>query len=94
MLPDAQIPAQITFSEGLNEDRRVVISQAEVFLQAAEADVLSSLADNATLDAASAVSLLGRFTQAKLEYAAQSGDEQVSVQSSNLLSALAAEESQ
>jgi hypothetical protein len=90
LLPNLQLPAQITFSEGIAEHRQVVISQAEVLLQTEEASVLSTLATSGSLNVSSATALLGRFTQAKLEYATQSGDAQVSAESSQLLNELEA----
>ena len=94
LLEGTQLPMQVGFDQAVAEHRQVVISQGEVLLQADEAGVLSNLAAAPALDAASASSLLGRFTQAKLEFAAKNGDAQVRAESTELLAELASQQTE
>jgi hypothetical protein len=80
-------PASVSFSSPLALQRHVVVSHSEILKPEEEARVLSTVT-TPTLTVEQAVETLGRFTEAKLEFAAQSSDAAVSAKSTELLSEL------
>jgi hypothetical protein len=86
LLDEQRAPAAIALPQGLRQERRFVISHAEVLAPADEHDVLGLL--EAGVEPSEIPSRLGRFARAKLEVARLLGNEQVQQQSSQLLESL------
>lgn len=89
LLNEESAPVAVSFSSPVARDRRVVVSHSEILKPEEEARVLGVVADPA-LGAAQAPSVLGRFTEAKLEFAAFHGDSVVRERSAALLGELRA----
>lgn len=80
-------PAPLTLPASLAQQRRFVISHAEVLVPEEEQQVLALL--QTPVEPRELTSQLGRFARAKLEVAGVLGDEQVRQQSAALLQSLA-----
>jgi hypothetical protein len=87
LLDEQQGPAALTLPAGLSQQRRFVISHAEVLEPADEERVVALL--QTAIQPREVPEQLGRFARAKLEVAGLLGDEQVRQQSSTLLQSLA-----
>jgi len=85
LLTDELEPVAVSFSASLVSQKRVIVSHSEILKPEEEARVLGIVPD---LDADQALSALGRFTRAKLEFAEQDADPGVSARASSLLSEL------
>jgi hypothetical protein len=84
LLDEAEEPATVSFSVPVSAQQRVVISHSEVLKPEEEARVVREVMDPAVgLERARAS--FGRFTQAKLEFAAQSADVSASERAKTLL---------
>ena len=89
LLSDELEPVAVSFSSPLARQQRVIVSHSEILKPEEEARVLSVVTDP-SVGAEQALATLGRFTQAKLEFAEQSTDASVSAKASSLLSELRA----
>ena len=89
LLDDDQAPVAASFSAAVSAQQRVVVSHSEILKPEEEARVLGAVKD-ADIDAEQALSSFGRFTRAKLEFAAQSADSAVSARATALLAELRA----
>ena len=87
LLDNSVEPASVSFSAPVSRQGRVLVSHSEILKPEEEARVLSVIADP-SLGAAQAPSVLGRFTEAKLEFAALNGDAAVHERSSAILTEL------
>jgi hypothetical protein len=87
LLSDELEPAVVSFSASVAAQQRVIVSHSEILKPEEEARVLGLVTDPA-LDAEQALLSLGRFTQAKLEFAEGSADPSVSARATSLLTAL------
>ena len=87
MLAENQAPADVAFSRPVGTQKRVVVSHSEILKPEEEARLLTVVADD-TLDAAGVTGTLGRFSEAKLEFAVSSGDATVSGRAATLLGQL------
>ncbi|HEY3253711.1 MAG TPA: hypothetical protein VGJ91_07170, partial [Polyangiaceae bacterium] len=77
LLDEQQETAALSFSSPVSAQQRVIVSHSEILKPEEEARVLSVLTDP-SVDAEQALETLGRFTQAKLEFAVQSADSDAS----------------
>jgi len=84
LLDDELEPVAVSFSSQLASQQRVIISHSEILKPEEEARVLGVVTDQ-SIDAEQALATLGRFTQAKLEFAEQSSDPSVSAKATSLL---------
>ncbi len=75
MLQDSEAPATLEF-DAKTSRRQVVVSHSEILKPDAEALALDVVAD-LSLDAEQVGAELGRFSEAKLEYVALNGDDQL-----------------
>jgi len=89
LLNDELEPVTVSFASPLASQQRVVISHSEILKPEEEARVLEVVTDS-SIDAEQALATLGRFTQAKLEFAEQSANSSVSAKATRLLSELRA----
>jgi len=89
LLSDDLEPVAVSFSASPASQQRVVVSHSEILKPEEEARVLNVVTDP-SVDAAGALSTLGRFTQAKLEFAEQSTNPSVSAKATSLLTELRA----
>ena|GEM_PF-1313432 len=87
LLNDELEPVAVSYSAPMTTVQRVVISHSEILKPEEEARVLDVVKDP-SLDADQALATFGRFTQAKLEFAAQSADATVSANATTLLTEL------
>jgi hypothetical protein len=88
MLDETEAPLSLEFSSRVERFQQVVVAHAEVLSPIDEADVLTLLASDPQLDLATLSATLGRFTEAKLEFAQSQGDAEVSQRATALLSDL------
>jgi len=84
MLDVSEAPATIDFSATPSRLDQVVVSHSEILKPDEETRVLSVVADE-TLSAAEVASQLGRFSEAKLQFAASNGDDTVRPRAEQLL---------
>jgi len=84
LLEPSAAPATLAFSVPTTRRKQVVVSHSEILKADEEQHVLSVVAD-LELDAAQVASELGRFSEAKLEYAATRGDEALRARAEALL---------
>jgi hypothetical protein len=84
MLETSAAPAALELSEPAAMQRHVVVSHSEILKPDEEEHVLRVVADE-TLDAARVVNELGRFSEGKLEYAAENGDDALRSRAQTLL---------
>lgn len=89
LLSDELEPVVVSFSSPPGSQQRVIVSHSEILKPEEEARVLGVVTDP-SVDAAGALATLGRFTQAKLEFAVQSTDPSVSARAASLLAELRA----
>ena len=82
-------PVAVSFSSPVAQSRRVVVSHSEILKPEEEARVLAVVSD-ASLLARQTPTLLGRFTEAKLEFGASHGDAAARARSATLLAELRA----
>jgi len=87
VLEDSQAPLALELSVPPAAHRHVVVSHSEILKPDEEQHALRVVADE-TLDAAHVVEELGRFSEAKLEYAADSGNLAESARAQALLAEL------
>jgi hypothetical protein len=87
LLEVTEAPARLEFSAAPHSLKHVVVSHSEILKPDEEARVLSVVADQ-TLSAVQVASELGRFSEAKLELAAASGDDTVRPRAQQLLAEL------
>jgi hypothetical protein len=89
LLSDELEPVVISFSSQLVSQQRVIISHSEILKPEEEARVLGVVTDP-SVGAEQALATFGRFTQAKLEFAEQSTNPDVSAKAGSLLAELRA----
>lgn len=89
LLSDELEPVAISFASPVASQQRVIVSHSEILKPEEEARVLGVVTDP-SVGAEQALATLGRFTQAKLEFAEQSSDPSVSAKASSLLTELRA----
>ena len=89
LLSDELEPVTVSFSSPLAGQQRVIISHSEILKPEEETRVLGVVTDP-SVGAEQALATLGRFTQAKLEFAEQSSDPSVSAKATSLLTELRA----
>ena len=87
LLSDELEPAALSFSAPVSKQQRVVISHSEILKPEEEARVLGVVMDP-SVGVDQALATFGRFTQAKLEFAAQSADASLSAKALGLLTQL------
>lgn len=87
LLDESQAPAALEFAQPLGSTKVVVVSHSEILKPEEEARLLTVVADDTLADAA-VTGDLGRFSEAKLEFAATSGDAAVSSRAVTLLDQL------
>jgi hypothetical protein len=87
LLDEAQAPVAVEFSRDDTNNRRVVVSHSEILKPEEETRLMTVVAD-VTLDAAGVTGELGRFSEGKLEFAAQNGDAVLSSRAAELLDEL------
>lgn len=80
-------PVVVSFSAPVASQQRVILSHSEILKPEEEARVLDVVRDP-RLGAEQALATLGRFTRAKLEFAEQSADPEVSANATTLLGEL------
>ncbi|HET9953526.1 MAG TPA: hypothetical protein VFQ61_03430 [Polyangiaceae bacterium] len=85
MLDAAASPIAMNFSSPVDRAAPVIVAHSEVLTPAEESRVLSLLARDAAPTLAETTSELGRFTQAKLEFAAQQDEPLVRERAEQLL---------
>jgi hypothetical protein len=73
LLEDGTEPVPISFASPVASEQHVLVSHAELISSEDEMAALAVVADP-NVDATAAASMLGRFTEAKLELTAQNGD--------------------
>jgi hypothetical protein len=88
MLDETEAPLSLEFSSRVERFQQVVVAHAEVLSPIDEANVLTLLASDPQLDLATLSATLGRFTEAKLEFAESQGDAEVSERATALLGEL------
>jgi len=84
LLSEELEPAALSFSAPVAAQQRVVLSHSEILKPEEEARVLDVVMDP-SVGAEQALATLGRFTEAKLEFAAQSSNIAVSAKATALL---------
>jgi len=87
LLGEEQEPAAVSFSTPVAGRQRVVVSHSEILKPEEQARVLLEVTDP-SVGVEQALASFGRFTRAKLEFAAQSSDVTASVRANALLTEL------
>ena len=87
LLGEEQEPAAVSFSAPVSTRQRVVLSHSEILKPEEEARVVREVMDP-SVGIEQALASFGRFTRAKLEFAAQSADASANVRAAELLTEL------